>query len=91
MIDTPEHDVVDTRTTLFSCFSWHNISNNDAKISNNPQTSKKKYTKRTVPFVYFCVQKRDAVRHLLMFFGLPVISQSVRQAYLIVACPLSTP
>ena len=26
MIDTPEHNVVDARTTLFSRFSWHNIS-----------------------------------------------------------------
>ena len=54
MIDTPKHNVVDARTTLFSCFSWHNYSNNGAKISNNPQTAKKKYTKGTVPFVYVC-------------------------------------
>ena len=25
MIDTPQHNVVDARTTLFSCFSWHNF------------------------------------------------------------------
>ena len=53
MIDTPEHDVVDARTTLFSCFSWHNISIDGANIRKNLQTTKKKYTKRTVPFVYY--------------------------------------
>ena len=64
MIDTPQHNVVDARTTLFSCFSWHNYSNNGAKISNNPQTTKKKYTKGTVPFVYLPIDEscRNAVQ-----------------------------
>ena len=41
MIDTPEHNMVDARTTLFSCFSWHNISIDGAKIRKNLQTAKK--------------------------------------------------
>jgi len=44
VIDTPEHNVVDTRTTLFSCFSWHNFQNDEidgANIRNNIQTTKK--------------------------------------------------
>ena len=57
MIDTPKHYMVDTSTALFSRFSWHNITNDDAKIKKKLQIAKKKYTKRTVPFVYIKIDK----------------------------------
>ena len=57
--------MVDTSTALFSRFSWHNIPNDDAKIKKKLQIAKKKYTKRTVPFVY--ISSGNLFRSLVSF------------------------
>ena len=80
MIDTPEHNVVDARSTLFSRFSWHNFSNDGAKIRNNIQTAKKKYTKRTVPFVYCTIVP---LYHLHFSFSLQQAEKSNYYIYII--------